>query len=97
MGGQILIDSNGNVDKGSGATLFKTDSVCSLYISSFFLHIFLLLFINWFKTLRTWTPISSPVIVPDTKDDVCPNYSTALVFLDKGDYFSLITYFNFQY
>jgi len=61
MGGQILIDSNGNVDSGSGALLFKTDT-----------------------TLRTWTPISAPVHVPDTKNDVCPNYSSALAFINGG-------------
>jgi hypothetical protein len=61
LGGQILIDSNGNVDSASGATLFQTDA-----------------------GLNGWKPISSPVVVPDTRDDVCPNYSSALVFLDDG-------------
>eukprot|EP00026_Physarum_polycephalum_P012507 Phypoly_transcript_12827.p2 GENE.Phypoly_transcript_12827~~Phypoly_transcript_12827.p2 ORF type:complete len:122 (+),score=13.00 Phypoly_transcript_12827:128-493(+) len=61
VGGQILIDANGDVDSGSGATLFQSD-----------------------VSLGGWKPIPSPVVVPDTKDDVCPNYSSALVFMDEG-------------
>jgi len=61
VGGQILIDSNGDVDSASGATLFQTDA-----------------------NLGGWKPITAPVVVPDTRDDVCPNYSSALVFLGEG-------------